>query len=69
MFHERMVKDVDPVLLQSIENWKADWASLREQMSEKKKSRKTRQGGDEDTTITNMSTVSDLEFPAGGNAR
>jgi hypothetical protein len=58
--HEFVPPEADPELVQSIENWKTDWATLRERMSAKKKSRRRRYGGDEegDSTILSPSISS-----------
>ena len=37
-----MPPDADPVLFQSIENWKADWVLVRDRMLERKKDRRER---------------------------
>ncbi|KAK0639340.1 hypothetical protein B0T16DRAFT_242515 [Cercophora newfieldiana] len=65
--HEFVPPDADPDLVQSIENWKSDWARLRERMSSNKKSRRHRQGGDgegDSTILTpSVSSMSMLESP------
>ncbi|KAK3899477.1 hypothetical protein C8A05DRAFT_36896 [Staphylotrichum tortipilum] len=40
--HELVAADADPDLVQSIENWKADWVLVRDRMLERKKDRKER---------------------------
>ncbi len=40
--HELVAHDADPDLVQSIENWKADWLLVRDRMLERKKDRKER---------------------------
>jgi hypothetical protein len=40
--HEFVPIEADPVLFESIENWKADWVLVRDRMLERKKGRKDR---------------------------
>jgi hypothetical protein len=40
--HEFVHPDADPVLFQSIENWKADWVLVRDRMLDRKRDRKER---------------------------
>ena len=59
MFNDVLGPSVDPVLRESIENWKEDAVALRESISTKKKDRKDRLvgRGDGDTTITTTSSA------------
>ncbi len=66
MFNDVLGASVDPVLRESIENWKEDSMALRESISTKKKDRKARLvgRGDGDTTIaTTSSALSGLISP------
>ncbi len=64
MFNDTFAASVDPVLRESIDNWKEDWAALRDNISDKKKSRKPRWDGEGDaTTITNVSDITGTHSP------
>ncbi|KAK1754592.1 hypothetical protein QBC47DRAFT_384386 [Echria macrotheca] len=66
--HESVQSGADPELVTSIQNWKADWARLREKVSASKKSRRARyhhpRGGEDggDSTIL-MSSIASLSTP------
>lgn len=65
------VMAADPDLVQSIENWRSDWAALRDKMSLRKKDRRSRRraqllhgvegGDDHGSTLASVSNLSELE--------
>ncbi|KAK0706392.1 hypothetical protein B0T26DRAFT_755894 [Lasiosphaeria miniovina] len=65
------VMAADPDLVQSIENWRSDWAALRDKMSLRKKDRRSRRrghvlhreggGDDHGSTLASMSNLSELD--------
>lgn len=67
LVHDFVPPEADPDLVQSIQNWKTDWAKLRERMLANKKSRRLRYGigGNGESTILtpSISSISILGSP------
>jgi hypothetical protein len=64
LVHGFVPPEADPDLVQSIQNWKTDWAKLRERMLANKKSRRLRYGTDGNGELTpSISSMSFLGSP------